>query len=368
MKIIYILKKGLQAYPPCLAQVLTINDLKYDLEIYHGDNSPYIDSILDNRGITHHTFHSDRNNKNTLESALGFILFCAEVKRITASMDSKTLLWIGNMETAMALDKDFIKNRKVILNVLELYNERTIYDRWLKKNIKYLDLIVSCEKHRAAIMQSRYALKELPEVIPNKPYSNNDIDVDDNLVLTDIINLVKDNFTIVYQGIISKDRPLEKLAKTLSLINDETIWFLIIGDCSDEFKSIITGIYPRTVFTGYIPAPIHLQYTKYCNIGIANYDTSSLNNVFCAPNKIYEYAKYGIPTICSNNISLKESVGSFNAGLCVDFRSELDIKQAIEELRKHYSDYSKNSICFYNSFSLEESISKILQNVEGIHE
>ena len=42
MKIVYVLKKGFKFYPPCLAQVLMLNDKGIDLEVYHGCDTDYI--------------------------------------------------------------------------------------------------------------------------------------------------------------------------------------------------------------------------------------------------------------------------------------------------------------------------------------
>lgn len=36
MRIILFFKKGFQFYPPCLAQILLLNDLGVELEVYHG--------------------------------------------------------------------------------------------------------------------------------------------------------------------------------------------------------------------------------------------------------------------------------------------------------------------------------------------
>lgn len=59
LKVIYILKKGFQYFPPCLTQVLYLNDLGIDLEIFHGNNSDYINFLLDQRNIIHHTLKKD---------------------------------------------------------------------------------------------------------------------------------------------------------------------------------------------------------------------------------------------------------------------------------------------------------------------
>ena len=360
MKILYVLKKGLQCYPPCLSQVLILNDLGYEIEVYHGKNSPFIDQMLDDRKIIHHTFKSDRNSKNMIESAKNFFTFILEVRRKQVVMDPQAILWIGNMETALSLNPKKLRGRTFILNVLELYDENTIYDRWLKKHVKNANIVISCEKHRAAIMQSRYKLAETPEVIPNKPY---DINIREEFLNNDIIELIKRHFTIVYQGIISKDRPLENVARALSLIGDYDIVFLIMGDCSEQYKREIIKIYPNTIFTGFVPAPQHLCYTQYCDIGIANYDISSLNNIFCAPNKIYEYAKFSTPMLCSTNIALEESVGFSKAGLCIDFSNVEEIIDATKNIRKEYEFYSRNAFAFYNGFDIKEAVEIVIEKI-----
>ena len=63
MRIFYFLKKGFQFYPPCLAQILLLNDLGVELEVYHGKNSDFINQLLDKREIRHHELSSD-NLKN----------------------------------------------------------------------------------------------------------------------------------------------------------------------------------------------------------------------------------------------------------------------------------------------------------------
>ena len=360
MKIIYLLRKGLHFYPPCLTQILTLNDYKYEIEVYHGNNSKYIDELLDDRGIIHYTFETDRYNKNRLESALNFISLGMEARKVQSSLDKDAILWLGNLETAMSLNGSQLKKHKFILNVLELYDEHTIYDNWLKKYIKNASVVVACEKHRAAIMQCRYNLKELPVVIPNKSY---DVDIKNKIQDDSIIKSIKTNFIVVYQGIISEDRPLDKVAKALALLGDKSIVFLIMGKCDERYKSDLKKIYSNILFTGYVPAPQHLLYTQYCNIGIANYDKSLLNNVFCAPNKIYEYTKYRIPILCSDNIALEETIGEARAGICLDFLDEDIIMKAIQEIKDNYDTYSVNAKEFYCSLNVEKKINDIICRV-----
>ena len=341
--------------------MLYLNDLGVDLEIFHGNNSDYINFLLDQRHIIHHTLKKDRQSKNRIDQVFNFFSISQEIKAVQKQLPNDCILWIGNLETAMTMDKKLLRFQRFILNVLELYNEKTIYDSWLKKMATKATLLICCEKHRAAIMKSRYSLKNTPIVIPNKPY---DLDktFPSSLPINNIMNKLQKKFLIVYQGIVMPDRPLVNIVNALKTINDTQIAFIVMGRCDDKnYETSLKSIYDQVYYLGYIPAPQHLAITKLCHLGIANYDFSSLNNVFCAPNKIYEYAKFGKPMLTSQNIGLTETVGAYGAAKCIDFTNIDNICNAIMSIREQYDQYSKASIDFYNNIDCKKIIEKILE-------
>lgn len=346
MRIIYLIKKGLQYYPPCLAQVLMLNDLGAELVVYHGKNSPTINAILDKRMIKHFEFVSDRDSKNRVESAFNFLKFAVELRKM-ALFDNDDILWFGNAETIIAADFKRLKERKFVSSILELYKAGTIYDIRLRKILKYSVANLCCEKHRAAIMQCIYKLDKMPYTLSNKPYTFQD-KVPIRSEYRGIIEKYKGCFIILYQGIISNDRPLDKIAEALNVLNDKKIVFFILGKCNEKYKLYLKSIYERIEFFGFIPAPEHLAITSKCHLGIANYGMENLNNVFCAPNKIYEYAKYGLPILCSQNIGLTETVGVYKAGECIDLNNVQKIIESINIIRLNYTNYSKAALALYN--------------------
>ena len=364
MKIIYLIKKGLQFFPPCLNQILFLNDLGMEVEVYHGKNSRFIDSLLDKRMIVHHTFKADRQSQNKLDQVINFLTFSREIKTLQKQLQQDAVLWIGNLETAMTMDSDSLSKREFVLNVLELYDEKTIYDRYLKKMATKAKLLICCEKHRAAIMQSRYKLENLPTVIPNKPY-NFKIETSLSKDIRKKISMLKSSFIILYQGIVTPDRPLEKIVLALKKINNPELWFVFMGKCDNkEYPDYLKKIYSETCYLGYIPAPEHLEITKLCHIGIANYDYSTLNNVFCAPNKIYEYSRFGKPMLTSLNISLTETVGAYGAAECVDFNDVDEIAQGILKIKENYKSYSDAANAFYHSVDMKELIENVLHKLD----
>ena len=360
MKYVYILKKGLQCYPPCLAQVLHLDDVGVDLTVYHGKNTDYINSMLDERNIEHHTFQTDKENNNKLQSYANFITYTIELKKILKRYDHNVIFWFGNCESAIMLGKH-IKKYRFVLSVLELYELNSLYDRLVRKIINYAECVICCEKHRAVIMKDRYGMERYPVVIPNKPYHNLQIEEDQSV--KDFICSYGDKKFVLYQGIIRKDRPVDNVARALKEIGDSDIYLVILGKANNSYQESIKKIYENTVFPGYVPAPQHLLITKMAMIGIAIYDDANLNNQFCAPNKIYEYSRYGIPIIASENLGLTETVGLYHAGKCLNFKDVTAIKNGLLDIIYHYDEYSDNAIELYKNTDCRKQIEDIVQNI-----
>ena len=381
MKIVYIIKKGLQNFPPCLSQVLILNDIGIDTVVYHGANSEYINEILDKRGIKHFTLISDNEKIGSLSSLVKFFRYTNEIRHIVKSFQD-SIIWFGNVESVITL-KNSIQNYSYICSCLELHGQNLrgifhqsnvnikadIIDKIFKRDLIQImqnaKAVSCCEVHRAAIMQSMYCLKKLPYVLPNKPYDL--MDANKYEIPNEIAEL-SGKFVVLYQGIIDPERPLHKIAAALNEINDDNIVFLIMGKpVEKDGNHIVEELkkqYKNTIYVGYVPSPQHLAYTKYANIGIAVYDNLCLNTIFCAPNKTYEYAKFGVPMLCSDNIGLIETVGAANAGVCVNYEDISEIKNGFKTIIKKYDEYRNGAYKFYESVDNKKTIQVMLSNIQ----
>lgn len=369
MKIAYIIKKGIHFFPPCLAQILYLNDLRIKVVVYHGKNSEYINKVLDDRGIEHYNIGKDADSKNRFESMLNFYQYGIMVNRLVKEIPKDYLLWFGNCESAIAMKKRNLVGRKYVLSILELYDRNTIYDKGLKKIIGNAEAVICCEKHRAAIMRSYYSELKAPiYVVPNKPYDNGESVPNLDTLPTDIINKIdniKNSKIIIYQGIVTKDRPLDKIAQALKILNNKEYTFVVMGNATEQIMKELSAIYHETVFMGYIPSPQHLCITQYASVGVANYDCSCLNNVFCAPNKIYEYAKFGISMLTSLNVGLTETVGEIGAAECVDFSSPEEIALGLKKIFANIEEYSMCARKFYEQTNNENTFKEIVKYLQS---
>ena len=323
MKFVYLLKKGLQHYPPCLFEVLTLSDAGKSFAVYHGKNTPYIDAVLDNRGIEHHTLLSDKNPDNERLSKLNraklFLEYAKEARGLVSRLSAKTALWLGNAESAAPLSPRFFEERHSVFSVLELYKKGEYLDRRLALLLPRASAVIAREPHRANLMRLRYGLRETPFVAENKPYDRAlpplpSLPPD----VLESITLKKEERMILYQGIVTPDRPLDTVAAALQNIGDRRNILFVLGRAEESEKKRLLSLWENTRFLGYLPAPLHLAVTARATLGIAFYDSLSENNLFCAPNKIYEYARFGVPMLASENPGLAETVGAYGAGICVD--------------------------------------------------
>lgn len=355
-------------YPPCLSQICYLDDLGVKVIVGFGGCDESVKKILENRNIKYFDWKITRKKRGYLEKIFSYYNYAKAAKNMIKKVCSKDdILWFGTADSAFALTRT-LKDKKYayVLSILELYDNNKLYKKEIGEIIHDAKVVISCEYTRALIMKSWWNLKKIPYVMPNKPYFHpKKKQLEGTIPLTkQMICRIKDKKFILYQGIIAIDRDLKTLAMALSEMKQD-IFLVLMGKEINGSAKQIEDIYDKTIYLGYAPAPFHLEVTSYAMIGIANYDDSSLNNLFCAPNKIYEYSGFGIPVIGSNVPGLINTIQKYNAGICVDFMNVFKIREAIERLMLNYEQYSTNAYNFFDTVDNMKVIKEIITEIKG---
>lgn len=156
---------------------------------------------------------------------------------------------------------------------------------------------------------------------------------------------------------------MKELAKALAMIESD-YYVVLMG--FDLYKTNayaeLKKIYASVIELPSLPAPLHLEVTSHARIGLVFYDNFSLNQAFCAPNKIYEYSGFGIPMLANKIPGLENTVGRYNAGKCIDFKAE-ELACAMKEIDSNYDLYSTNASTLYESVDNEHTIKKIITKI-----
>lgn len=362
-KIVYILKPSVDIYPPCVSQIRIAKDLGYEIEVWFGHCGGATRFLLESNGIS---MKQLQFAPDSTTSKIGKLRNWVEFRHaVLAKMKTEdcdhVLFWFGTAESAIPL---FPLNRKrrMVMSVLELMDDRKI-SRFLSAYIaRKCIAVTACEDNRANIMQFWWKLDSKPFVIPNKPY---EIKIPINakpscVEVEDALKLIGNRPFVVYQGIFQNIEYISKIAHALSLRADMPL-LVMMGSDRRNIVPQIKNIYKDTIFIPHIQSPKHLEITSHALLGVVCYDHSSLNKLYCAPNKIFEYSKFGIPMLANDVPGLIHTVGAYKAGVCVDFESQAEVEAGLERLLADHDEYSRNAVALYNSVDNRETVRCLLE-------
>ena len=264
---------------------------------------------------------------------------------------------------------NFISNIKWVYDAHELLIERKETKHNLresffllleKHSIKHAHLVVAANQERERILKSVYRLKNTVNILNISP----------NIKHNQAENiLIKEDY-IVYQGYLSKDRDIEDYI--LLLINlPKNIKLKIIGGGPDldYFKDLVVklNLEERVCFTGKIPYSQLIRENLNCKIGIVSYSLEGLNNYYCSPNKLYEYAQLNMPMIFSPQPFLTRISKKYRIGEVISKEMEIDKKiDLITQLFENIEIYQTNMLMFISDFTYENEMRKLTKSITDL--
>ncbi len=370
MNVIVVYMGEISHCPPAMSLVKAIDALRLPCSFitYKDDCIESMNDTLKNTKIIE---LGDSNiDGNFFKKFINFIYYREKLWNIIEKIaDSETVLWIISNGTLKYFDSRLFK-KKYILHLLEL-NEELYYiesRHMLKMSRSYAHnayRVVECEYNRAHITKAWWGLKYLPSVLANKPYgidyTNESLLIKLDSSIRNVLNKNRNKKIILYQGNISKERPLAPFIQAVNELGDEYVFIAMVnGD--DPYKGNNTSKY---FYIPFVSPPLHLEITRCAYIGVLSYvpirnSYSILNTVYCAPNKIWEYTMFSVPMISNDIPALKYHYEKYHDGEVVDLNSVCSIKNAIVKIDKNYKSYSENSRAFFQEYDYKKTVKNIL--------
>lgn len=292
-------------------------------------------------------------------------------KYISYNYKQFDLLWITSEIGAREIGSILLKT-KFVMQLMEMVNyvpqfgNSKIFQFDIKKYAQSAFKVVVPEENRAHIIKARWELKELPAVLPNKPY-NLKLDFELSEKAKKIVDILKreKRKIVLYQGGFTEDRRFEEFAEAIEVLGDDYV-FCLMGFQNDYCREILKR-YPKIVYLGALNPPEHLVAAQYAHIGVLTYIPvkvafySELNALYCAPNKIYEYALCELPMIGTNVLGLKYPFEKYDIGRCCEDLTAESICNTIKIIEKNYDEIRSNCKRFYNDVNLNELMEGILR-------
>jgi glycosyltransferase involved in cell wall biosynthesis len=176
-------------------------------------------------------------------------------------------------------------------------------------------LIIAANAERSGLMQEHYGLAETPLVVRNIPPPPPDS------AGTHDLKRGAGERLCVYQGDVSIRRGLDRFLAAVPFLPNH-IRLLVVGGGPDLAAVVQLidrlQIGTRVALLGKVPrAEVH-SILRSCDVGLLCYPFEGLNNVYCAPNKIFEYAQAGLPVVATAQPPLAEMLARYRIGLACD--------------------------------------------------
>lgn len=378
MKIVIAHFQEVAAYPPVIN--LIDNLLAHHCYVHLiGINTKYLPERILSNTLFSETNLPDIKKKSLLSSLKEkYWLKRFAIKRVENEMQDADILWTTTDFTVRWLGKSVLQYKHV-MQLMELIEYYPMFPRfrflygWKFPIERYAAAawrVVVPEQNRAYIQKTWWGLLKTPIVLPNKPYYTEFIENpnDDNLR-----RMKNDSRKIVlYSGVIGFDRDLEPFAKAIQNMGDQYALY-VLANIPESYKKRFADLkrkYTCIVHLGYYRAPDHLAFFKYAHIGILPYKPgvtthekthiSGLNALYCAPNKIFEYAAFGLPMIGTDVLGLKEPFERYDIGYCCEELTAECLIEKIKRIESRYTTMSQNTRHFYDSVNLDRIIENIM--------
>ena len=346
MNIFYCVRDLTQIHS-CIYNMYLLKQLGHNVIPVLGVTNENLNSVLLKNNITPLYFSLSKSIAHWKYFLRVNYCFFKNIRKGLKGYKKGDLIVMGTADSALYGYPVYLKKRFAIC-LLEMHENQPILQKFLKYICGKASAVICCEINRARYAQFRWGLKKRPFVISNKPYGFPCVTDSISEQSRNVISQLKGKKSILYQAWhIHQTDVICNLLKALSMVNNDVVLVImgIVDSCVDKAK--LEQIYSNIIWAGHIPAPKHLEVTKNIDIGVAMYSETSLNNMFCAPNKTFEYSSYGKPILCNNIPGLVETVGLNKAGACVNWNNPKDIATGIITIFNDYEVYTKNAINFY---------------------
>lgn len=263
------------------------------------------------------------------------------------------------------------RNAKIYYDSRELYNfigglaRKPFIQKTIaaieKKYIAKVDLIIVTGEMDAEFLAQHYSLPEEKfVVIRNLPKRKNITPATD---LRAKIGAKPNSKMLVYQGILSEGRGLEKTLEALRELPDTFLLVLGDGPLRDKLEASVKekNLSGRVYFTGMISNDELLNYTAVADAGLVLIENISKSYYYALPNKLFEYISVGIPVVASPLPQMKKIAENYDVGVLANPENVNEIINAIKKLFSDadlYEQYKLNALKAAEELNWEKEFEK----------
>lgn len=294
--------------------------------------------------------------KSRGETYKNTILFSYKVLVLCFKKKPKFIYAVGLLSLLFSLPA------RILLNIPIIYDSREIYLKdthgistysWKHRLIerlcvRFVRAIVTANEERLQLMKTHYTSVKDFSFLQNIPNFNNEKNYS--------IQANSGPKRVVYQGHIGVKRGLDKFIKAASLINPAVeIVFIVPKRDHVALIAMLKSQQLKYSLLDFMPIDKLFDILNSCDLGYVGYELYGLNNTYCEPNKLYEYAYSNLKMITSPQVKFSNIFQNYHIGHCFnkdawmnddykamakDIKHALELCPAPEDFRRFKNDFN----------------------------
>lgn len=234
------------------------------------------------------------------------------------------------------------------------------------------DLVVAANPERANAMTDHYGLRSVPVSVGNVPPTprSSYTDVEIRKMYPALQRHSDSEVRLLYQGDVNLDRGILPFIDALDHLPSHFVLIIIgRGPHETQIAAMERGVtpenQPRLRYAGGVPHAHLFDMIRQCDVGLVTYSMQGLNNILCAPNKVFEYAHAGLPMVSTCQPPIARLFGAHRVGLLVGCNGDMsnapkEIAEAAMRVARERADFARELPALLAEFTWERERARLV--------
>lgn len=167
------------------------------------------------------------------------------------------------------------------------------------------------------------------------------------------------------------DRGAEELVAAMQFLDDTVLLIIGSGDAIPKIKKEVSrlNLDEKVSFYGKLPYEEMMRYTAAADLGVSIDKDTNINYRYSLPNKLFDYARAGIPVLVSDLVEVRKIIETYETGEWIQSHQPEEIARSIRHLRENkelLERYRSNTNRLNQELNWQKEFDPVLEKVKEI--